>query len=671
MALRRLAPVALVALALVVPARAVATGPIDVYASQQGVGSTLAHPPCPQADPCDLTNAISAANGNSGGGTVHVLGSLHYTANSLSLGASGNPVHLLGTGSGTGDTFIDVSQPTALTLSYGSTVDDVRIRAQDVAVDLAYGSILSNSVVLTTASGSTGVAVAALPGAGSNATATLANDVVSPQSGSTTAVQVASGTSSQSLAITDSTMNGYSGVIDIQPPPADIRRSTINSTGGTGVEIAGGQNAYVSSSVIHMSGATVGPVAAYVHGPSTIHLVEDTLDGADSSGPNEAGVLAGEGFMIFGSHALVTDSIVRNFGTDLHAQSGSGANQGGEITVSTSDFSTHAADSGSNNGVFTNLGGNVDQPPGLANRAGGDYRLRFDSPLIDAGGVAALDSHESTTDRSGVTPRIQDGNNSGTAERDIGAFEYVFARPVASFTAAPQPAPTDQPVSFDAGGSTYSIGPVADYAWDLDGNGSFETDTGADPSASHVYPSAGTVNVGLRVTGFDGGPAQTTKSIAVQQASVVPGQAGLGGNGPNGGGVSGVQSFSLLGRTLLVRPPRTVKVRAACLAAAALPCSMRIVIQSAGRVKPRATAMRRTKPQGTVLTLGRGSATIAPGKTGSVKVKLSTAAMKLLRAHKLERVNVIASPTGAGLAAQWKSRTYKLKLAHVGKKKRR
>jgi len=274
-----------------------------------------------------------------------------------------------------------------------------------------------------------------------------------------------------------------------------------------------------------------------------------------------------------------------------------------------------------------------------------------------------------------VTPRIQDGNNSGTAERDIGAFEYVFARPVASFTAAPQPGSTGQPVSFDGGGSTYSTGPIADYAWDLDGNGSFETDTGAVPNASHVYTSAGSVNVGLRVTGFDGGPAQTTKSITVQQAAVLPGQAGPGGNGPAGsssgaGAASGAQSFSLLGGALLVLPSRIVKVPAACSASAALPCSIGIVIQSAGPVKPRATAASRKKPKGRVLTVGRGSATIAAGTTGSVKVKLSKAAMKLLRAHKLGRVRVTASPSAAASAAQRKSRTYKLKLAPARKKHR-
>src|SRR4051794_23315143 len=503
-------------------------------------------PPCPQTDPCDLAHALTAAGAHSTGGTVHVIGQLTWTGNTLDVGTTtGNPVNLIGNGNGPAGTVIDVNQPTALNVSYGSTVDNVRIRAQSVAVNLAYGSTLSNSVALTTAGGSTGVGVAALPGAGANGAATLVNDSVPPAGTTSTSVNVASGSSLQRLVITESTLNGFTGVADTHVP-ADIRRTTINATGGYGVQFEGGQTSYVSSSVIHMSGTNAGPVGAFVSGPmTTVHLIEDTIDGVDSSGINETGVLASEGFMINASNVFVTDSIVRGFAKDLWAQAGTGTNAGGHITVSRSDFSTQVADSGSNNGVITDNGGNVDQAPAFVDRPGGDYRLRFDSPLIDAGGISSLDTQESTTDRGGVTPRLSDGDNSSTAERDIGAFEYVFARPAASFTAMPQPGLTGQTISFDASGSTYSIGPIADYAWDLDGNGSFETATGTDPHASHVYPAPapGTVTVGLRVTGFDGGPAQTTGSVVVQQG---PGPDTTIQGGPFGVVASRDASFTLV-----------------------------------------------------------------------------------------------------------------------------
>ena len=42
------------------------------------------------------------------------------------------------------------------------------------------------------------------------------------------------------------------------------------------------------------------------------------------------------------------------------------------------------------------------------------------------------------------------------------------------------------------------------YEWDLDGDGTFELNTGTTPTATKTYAAPGTVNVRLRVTD-DGG----------------------------------------------------------------------------------------------------------------------------------------------------------------------
>ena len=46
---------------------------------------------------------------------------------------------------------------------------------------------------------------------------------------------------------------------------------------------------------------------------------------------------------------------------------------------------------------------------------------------------------------------------------------------------------TGQDVNFDASGTHDPVGTVNHYEWDLDGDGTFETDTGTSPLASHVY----------------------------------------------------------------------------------------------------------------------------------------------------------------------------------------
>jgi PKD repeat protein len=87
-------------------------------------------------------------------------------------------------------------------------------------------------------------------------------------------------------------------------------------------------------------------------------------------------------------------------------------------------------------------------------------------------------------------------------------------RPVASFQ-APASAKPGQQVSFDASASKDPDGTIAKYEWDLDGNGSYETDTGATPTVSHSYASEGKVNVGLRVTDNLGASATTTRTVSI------------------------------------------------------------------------------------------------------------------------------------------------------------
>jgi PKD repeat protein len=104
------------------------------------------------------------------------------------------------------------------------------------------------------------------------------------------------------------------------------------------------------------------------------------------------------------------------------------------------------------------------------------------------------------------------------------ASNGASGRPTASFQ-APATAKVGDTVNFDASASKDTDGTIAKYEWDLDGNGSYETDTGTTPTTSRSYPSTGQVTVGLRVTDNAGNTASAAHAVTIESAG--------GGSGPN------------------------------------------------------------------------------------------------------------------------------------------
>jgi PKD repeat protein len=88
-------------------------------------------------------------------------------------------------------------------------------------------------------------------------------------------------------------------------------------------------------------------------------------------------------------------------------------------------------------------------------------------------------------------------------------------RPVASFTATPNPPRAGQSVTLNASGSHYADGSIVKYEWDLNGDGTYETNTGSSPTTTTSFANPGTYTVGLRVTDSDGATGTTTKQISV------------------------------------------------------------------------------------------------------------------------------------------------------------
>ena len=119
-----------------------------------------------------------------------------------------------------------------------------------------------------------------------------------------------------------------------------------------------------------------------------------------------------------------------------------------------------------------------------------------------------------------------DGNGNDRAA-GMRTFRIDTTAPVASLGASPNPALTGQAVTFDAGGSNDpGPGTVARYEWDLDGDGTFERDTGAASSTSRSYAVRGEFRPAVRVT--DGAGHSSTQAVELSVRHAPPaGRAGV------------------------------------------------------------------------------------------------------------------------------------------------
>jgi plastocyanin len=113
----------------------------------------------------------------------------------------------------------------------------------------------------------------------------------------------------------------------------------------------------------------------------------------------------------------------------------------------------------------------------------------------------------------------------------IGGVLLVPSAPLAEDTPQPPTAALEtaattvtagQPVKLDSSKSTPGTGAIVGHVWDLDGNGTFETDTGADPTAETTPKDAGPLTVQVRVVDDKGLNADAHLDLTVAAAPPPP-----------------------------------------------------------------------------------------------------------------------------------------------------
>ena len=145
-----------------------------------------------------------------------------------------------------------------------------------------------------------------------------------------------------------------------------------------------------------------------------------------------------------------------------------------------------------------------------------DYQWDFagNGTFVDAGSATTTTHTFTTQGTYDVRLRITDslGRTDTTNQQLVITGDPP---PVAAMTAAPLRPAVGQSVTLDGSGSTASLNAIVDYKWDLDGSGSYATDTGATPNVSTSFTSAGPQSVGLKVIDSAGNSSTTTMTLKV------------------------------------------------------------------------------------------------------------------------------------------------------------
>jgi hypothetical protein len=171
---------------------------------------------------------------------------------------------------------------------------------------------------------------------------------------------------------------------------------------------------------------------------------------------------------------------------------------------------------------------------------------------------------------------------SSSLDRDLIRIPIEFSNqapggPAAALAASNASPRTGEPVTFDASGSRDEDGTITKFEWDLDGDGTYERDTGSSPMAGKTYSAADSVTVTVRVSDDDGKATDETMVVRVGG----PGEA-AGGAAPAAGGAVGRTSASI-GRLELVRSRSR---RGGAVVRVRVPAAGVLRVRAAGRAQP-------------------------------------------------------------------------------------
>jgi PKD repeat protein len=232
----------------------------------------------------------------------------------------------------------------------------------------------------------------------------------------------------------------------------------------------------------------------------SITALNDTIV-AEGSSPH-AGVTSESTQSPAQADVQISDSIVQGFPTSFETSAVPGGSASLEAFNDNFDGTTQ--------GTSISVAGRISGGPGFVNPGAGDYRLAWNSALIDAGDTGFVSSIASATDLDG-NPREVRSSTASSSPLDVGAYEYQHRLPGAVASAAPSSAPPGSAFTFDGSRSSDpDDGDTLTYAWSFDDGG---TATGA--TVTHVFNTRGAHRATLTVTDPTGLTSKQSSAVTV------------------------------------------------------------------------------------------------------------------------------------------------------------
>jgi len=454
-----------------------------------------------------LQGALDSAGSDGQATTIDVLAGT-YAGGELSL--STEPLQIAGAGAS--KTILSGGSP-ALVLGCAGGCSSGTFAVHDLGIQLTdpgatafglSGSFDAHDVAVTATPAATG----ALTGVALAGTATLERATVTlPQNGAPTTAIAATGVdraSDLNLTADIGASAASSGTLGVSRATiaADVAAAQSQSTGLS-----------IDSSVIRLSGTATAAGTAVSNGVAArVSLLNTTIL---ATGTGDVALSLQSDGLADGDHQAI-GSVVNSILWGLSSAATCSAGFEGQHPALTETYDDVDPLTGATDPFcIATTGHLLSVTPGYVSTT--DLDLRHDSPLVDKGDPSTS-TPAGTTDFEGLA-RLADGDGNGTLIRDIGAYEYQHAPPVAKIV-VPTTAAPGQVLTFDATGS-YDPDDgetITAYRWDF-GDGT----TATTPIATHAFSGYGAYVVTLRLTDSIGLSSTTPVTVTIPSPPPPPG----------------------------------------------------------------------------------------------------------------------------------------------------